>query len=111
MLNGPPNAFAGSVNIPPTNGPIMNPSPNDAPIIPILPGNCSLVLMSPMYARVTARLPFPAPAKKRTAIAIQRAEASPKEIKNTVLQTSPNIRIGLLPTRSDRAPSNGVNRN
>ena len=55
--------------------------------------------------------PFPAPAKKRTAIAIQRADASPNAIRKIVLQTNPNIKIGLRPTRSERAPSKGVKRN
>ena len=55
--------------------------------------------------------PFPAPARKRTAMAIQRADASPNEIKKIVLLTKPNIKIGRRPTRSESAPSNGVNRN
>ena len=64
-----------------------------------------------MYALVTAILPFPAPARKRTTTAIQSAEARPKEIRKIVFEISPNISIGRRPTLSESEPRIGVNRN
>ena len=59
----------------------------------------------------TAIFPLNTPARKRAIRAINKVFASPNIVKNTVLPTSPIIRTGLRPIRSDRAPHIGENRN
>ena len=102
---------AGSDNTPPMNGPIMKPRPKAAPIIPILFATSLDSEMSPMYARATAMLPFPAPARKRATTAIVRLPDSPKMVKKTVLESNPNIKIGLRPILSLNDPRIGVKMN
>ena len=97
MSKIPPILVAGSDRMPPINGPIINPRPNAAPIIPILRDISFGSLISPIYARATAIFPLPAPAKKRAAKAIYRLCESPKIIKNIELETNPKIITGLLP--------------
>ena len=110
-MKTPPIPSAGSDRTPPKKGPIMNPSPKAAPIIPILLATCSGSLISPIYALATAIFPFPAPDKKRAIIAISRLFESPKTIKKIEFEIKPNISIGLLPNLSLKVPKIGVNMN
>ena len=107
----PPMLVAGSERMPPMNGPIMKPSPNAAPNMPILLGIISGVLISPIYARATAIFPLPAPDKNLAIMAISRLFDSPKTMKKTELDTRPNMITGLLPIRSLSDPRIGVKRN
>ena len=102
---------AGAESSPPRNGPMVNPSPNAAPIRPIRVASCCGELTSPMYARATAMFPLNTPARKRAMRAMIKVLASPNIVKNTVLPTSPIMRTGLRPIRSERAPHIGENRN
>ena len=98
---------AGSERNPPMTGPIRNPSPNEAPMRPIRFGICEGVLMSPIEARATATVPFPAPARNRAMSATHKLPVIPNITKNTELLTMPNIMIGRRPRRSERAPNSG----
>ena len=93
------------------NGPIMKPRPKAAPIMPIRLATSSGWEISPIYARATAMLPFPAPARKRAATAMVRLPDSPNTVKKTVLESKPNIRIGLRPILSLNEPRIGVKMN
>ena len=79
--------------------------------MPILLATSSGSEMSPIYARATAILPLPAPARKRAITAIVRLPERPKTVKNTVLESKPNISIGLRPILSLNEPRIGVNMN
>ena len=102
---------AGLENSPPINGPIVNPTPNAAPISPILFAKFVLSEISPMYALATAILALNAPAKNLATRAIIRLVDIPNNVKKMVLPTKPINRIGFLPNRSDNEPQNGENKN